>query len=41
MDPDLPPSVDRGAVIREGERCAPEAAERARRLFAAWFARLP
>ncbi|CAA9466411.1 MAG: hypothetical protein AVDCRST_MAG13-73 [uncultured Solirubrobacteraceae bacterium] len=41
MDPDLPPWIDRDAVIREGERCAPEAAERARRLFAAWFARLP
>lgn len=40
LDPNLPASLDRAATVREGERCAPGAAERARRLFAAWFARL-
>ncbi len=40
LDPHLPPSIDRDAVIREGERCAADAADRARRLFAAWFARI-
>jgi len=40
LDPDLPPTVDREGIIREGERCGPDAAERARRLFAAWLARL-
>jgi len=40
LDPDLPPGIDREAVIRDGERCAADAAERAMRLFAVWFARL-
>jgi GMP synthase-like glutamine amidotransferase len=40
MDPNLPPDFAREVAIEQGERCAPEAAERARRLFAAWFARV-
>jgi GMP synthase (glutamine-hydrolysing) len=41
MDPELPADVDREAAIRDGERCGADAAERARHLFGAWFARLP
>jgi GMP synthase (glutamine-hydrolysing) len=41
MDPLVPADVDRDAIAREGARCAAEAAERSRRLFGAWFARLP
>ncbi len=40
LDPEIPDTVDREAVIRAGEAHAADAAERARRLFAAWFARL-
>jgi GMP synthase-like glutamine amidotransferase len=40
MDPNLPPDFAREVAIEQGERCAPEAAERARQLFAAWFARV-
>jgi GMP synthase (glutamine-hydrolysing) len=41
MDPGLPADFDRDTAKRDGERWGADAAGRARRLFAAWFARLP
>ncbi len=41
MDPGLPATFDRDAARREGGRWGADAAERAQRLFGAWFARLP
>ena len=41
MDPELPATVDAEAAIRDGARCGADAAERAKKLFGAWFARLP
>ena len=41
LDPELPATVDRAAVVRAGAEHAAGAAGRAKELFAAWFARLP
>lgn len=40
LDPELPPTIDPEAIARDGDRHAAGAAERARHLFGAWFARL-
>ena len=40
MDPDLPADIDVEAAARDGQRGGADAAQRAHRLFAAWFARI-
>lgn len=40
LDAKLPASIDRDAIVRDGERLAARTAEQARRLFGAWFGRL-